>query len=861
MVLRVCRRILHDAHESEDAFQAVFLILARKAHTIRQHQSVASWLYKVAYHVAVRARAGAARREEVAARAPRPKAVDPFAEVTGRELLSVLDDELQRLPEKYRAPLLLCYLEGYTQDEAARQLGWSSQVLRGRIDRGRAVLRRRLSRRGFGPSAVAAGTLLDQAPAAVPALLTAQTLRTVMGSFHAPATAVSIHIAALAEAATKALAATKLKVAVSVVLIMGVLVAGLGAGLSSFRAPEPQSPSTTPAAEPPAAQAKSEPRRDRYGDLLPPGALGRLGTVRFRRSNSGYLHYLAFSPDETQLACTDSDGVRVYKTTSGRPIRLFADRADVFAFLHGGRRILTGGENLIIWDTVNGKEIKRLPVKGGWFRFSISPDGKMLADRGSGGAILLMDAATGAVLRQLDGPGDQMNPRPKGARSPGGESRSVTFSPDGKALASACVEDKHVFLWDTATGKVRHTLPGHDKPNVVRFSPDGRLLAVGGEDSKIHLWDAATGRELQQLRGHVGPIYGLAFSPDSMMLASGAGSSAPSALAHPPEDAVIRLWDLKTGKCRPLLGPPGLASSLAFSPDGKLLAVGGGGTSIYLIDIATGKRQQQYIGHEGRIFRVALSPDGSTLASGGEDNLIYLWDAKTSQKKLCWKDIGTTSAASPSRRMGASYFRAATMGTCASGIGAAAKRRAALPKRTTGTTRSISRRMARRSSCRRESFGTSLRGSRAALCRTSKGFSLALCFLRTARGWRCREERLPLSWMFKQGKRFVALPDMSLEKMNHGASPSFASHSHPMAAGPCRAAPKAWPSSGTRKPARCSGACKDTKTRFSTWPSPRTDVWWRQLAAIGLITRTERFAFGKRRRAKSVAASLAIKTW
>ncbi len=173
MVLRVCRRILRDGHEAEDAFQATFLILARKAGTIRKQQSLSSWLYSVAYHTAIRARAEAIRRNELPAHAPCRPAVDPLAEVSGRELLQVLDEELQHLPEKYRAPLLLCYLEGRTQDEAARQLGWSPQVLRGRVERGRTLLRRRLLRRGLGLSAALVGTLLEQAPAAVPALLIA----------------------------------------------------------------------------------------------------------------------------------------------------------------------------------------------------------------------------------------------------------------------------------------------------------------------------------------------------------------------------------------------------------------------------------------------------------------------------------------------------------------------------------------------------------------------------------------------------------------------------------------------------------------------------------------------------------------
>jgi hypothetical protein len=299
-------------------------------------------------------------------------------------LLSVLDDELQRLPDKYSAPLLLCYLEGHTQDEAAHQLGWSPQVLRGRIERGRAVLRRRLIRRGFGPSVVIAGALLDQAPAAVPALLTAQTLRTVMGSFHAPATAVSIHIATLAEAGTKALAATKLKLVVSAVAMLGILVAGLGAGLSSFRNPEPRSPSTAPAVEPPAAQAKSEPRRDRYGDLLPPGALTRFGTVRLRHA-SGRI--LAFSADGKTVTSAGSDSaLRIWEVASGRLLRKLPgpsldnhDFRDVLWPTDGATLVNFRSDQpaFVFWDLATGAQRRTLPWDGPRLNaVALSPDGR-----------------------------------------------------------------------------------------------------------------------------------------------------------------------------------------------------------------------------------------------------------------------------------------------------------------------------------------------------------------------------------------------------------------------------------------------------------------------------------------------------
>src|SRR5262249_10588813 len=176
MVFGVCRRVLRHEQDAEDAFQATFLVLARKAGSRGWHASVGAWLYAVAQRVALKARTLAARRharhtEVVGEVAAAPARASPW-----HELRPILDEELNRLPEKYRAPLVLCYLEGKTNEEAARELGRPVGTVWYQLSRGRELLRGRLSRRGVGLSAVALGAVIAQhATAAVPEALLAFT--------------------------------------------------------------------------------------------------------------------------------------------------------------------------------------------------------------------------------------------------------------------------------------------------------------------------------------------------------------------------------------------------------------------------------------------------------------------------------------------------------------------------------------------------------------------------------------------------------------------------------------------------------------------------------------------------------------
>jgi RNA polymerase sigma factor (sigma-70 family) len=162
MVLRVCRHVLGNVHDAEDAFQATFLVLARKAGALLWRESVAGWLYRVASRVALKARTAACRRRahESLANGP-PPAAPPVGEITLREARALLNEELNRLPDQLRLPLVLCYLEGMTQDQAARQAGWSLSTLQRRLRRGLDLLRGRLQRRGLELAGVLSLTLLE----------------------------------------------------------------------------------------------------------------------------------------------------------------------------------------------------------------------------------------------------------------------------------------------------------------------------------------------------------------------------------------------------------------------------------------------------------------------------------------------------------------------------------------------------------------------------------------------------------------------------------------------------------------------------------------------------------------------------
>ncbi len=181
MVLGLCRRALGDDHEAEDAFQATFLVLVRNARTIRKRESLASWLYGVAQRVARRARARAKQQSPVLhGEATVLTGHDPDQDRF--ELKPILHDEVERLPEKYRAPVVLCYFEGQSHEEAARQLEWPVGTVKGRLSRARGMLQSRLVRRGVALSLGLVVMLEEEASAAVPESLVEATVQSAVRS-------------------------------------------------------------------------------------------------------------------------------------------------------------------------------------------------------------------------------------------------------------------------------------------------------------------------------------------------------------------------------------------------------------------------------------------------------------------------------------------------------------------------------------------------------------------------------------------------------------------------------------------------------------------------------------------------------
>jgi RNA polymerase sigma factor (sigma-70 family) len=688
MVLGVCRRVLHDPHAADDAFQATFLALARRPAAVRKQASVGGWLHRVAYRVAQRARFAAARRQAHERRTPAAAGPerDPQAELSWREVCAVLDAELQALPVRFRAPLVLCYLEGMTRDKAARHLGWSAGAVKGRLEHGRELLRRRLVRRGVTLSAALLGSQLTQLPAAFPAACAARVARLALPFALGQTAGLPGPSAALAEGVLRALALARFKAA-ALALFLACLTTfsfawWCGQGAPALRPAQPDEPAARAAALP-GAESPKEPAVDRHGDLLPLGALARLGTVRFRRGSftpcflpdgktlltasrhslqfwdtatgrlrreiptgSLYVYRIALSPDGTQVAATGmlrrAGALRVWEVATGKEVRTFSEPGrsadqNAVAFTPDGKRLVTTGAGTIrMEDIATGKEVRRrdfgVDSNPG---FALAPDGETVAiARGANTPkFYLWNWKTGQEPREVK----------VMERSP----RCLRFSPDNRALAGCDDLGSVLHLWEVRSGKVIGTIDLTAERITacdLAFSPDGKLLAVTDSGNRknfsggLYLWDLRAGRLAHKLLtpGEQGLFTG--FSRDGRQVAM-------------TTSGTVRVWDLPAARQTVDIQAAhcGEINVITVSPGG-LVATASFDHTVRVWD-ATSGRQTAKLDHGGDIRALALSPDGVTLATSCHDNTVRLWGLRngTETKRLGghgryggWRAVGFT---------------------------------------------------------------------------------------------------------------------------------------------------------------------------------------------------------------------------
>jgi RNA polymerase sigma factor (sigma-70 family) len=681
LVRGVARRVLGDAHAADDVFQATFLVLARRAASIRRRSAVGSWLYGVAYRLARQVRTREARRQKREARAVPPVAdapgsPDPCANAAWADLLTVLDEELQRLPERLRAPLLLCYYEGCTQDDAARRLGWSFGTLRRRLDRGRALLRARLTRRGatLGAGLFATALAPQAATAVVPAALARTTVEAALA--FAAGREVAEPITTLAEEGLRMLGTSKLKA----VAAMAVLVGGLAGGVAALPGTVPDDKPQEPPAPPVAARPDVP---------LPAGAVLRHGEPNFR--HGGDVINLFVTPDGKTLLTQGRRSVRFWDYASGRDqggLNLPDDGPDFWtgSLTPDGRTLLTTRHNgtAQVWDLAGRRLVRSFRLAEPPFdvtaaRCTHSPDGRMIAVVTADGSLRVCDVTQGRELDQLRTHSDGV--------------KVATFAVDSKTLLLSC-DDRSIRVWDVATGQDTgnrwrqsppnitnavlspdgqrlaeaaprdNPQPGQPPPeptlqlwnlrgpssinlrnpslasDLMTFTPDSRYLLAPGEQSEgriLFQWDVRTGRNMRQYPEHHDRINALAFTPDGKTLIT--------------SDVALRFWDWNTGReQRAASNAPRLDRAYALAPDGRFVAETDDAGGVRLWDAGTGQELRRFEaprpapGATVRLGALAVSPDGRVVAAGGrmhfEDELetrpqgrghVWLWDATTGQ--------------------------------------------------------------------------------------------------------------------------------------------------------------------------------------------------------------------------------------
>jgi RNA polymerase sigma factor (sigma-70 family) len=539
MLLRVCRRVPHNGADAEDVCQAVFLLLARKAGDAGWHDSVAGWLFRTGYQLSLKARAAATRRARHEARARPARPSDPVAELTARELQTALDEELSRLPEKYRAPIVLCCLEGRSRDEAAKCLGWRLAAVKHRLERARERLRARLARRGVVlGTALLSATLPEGGARAAGRNLTPRAVARAASSIRSGQTTLAAHVPARVAALAERVSRTAFPVGMAALVVIG-LALGMAVAVGGHGDPAPISQKEPARPE----LAKADP------GSMQPAALPLDG-------HTGAVNAVAYSPDGRLVATAGRDNAVIVRDgATGRPTHTLMQPGEAvgLAFAPDGKTlaVTSAGKDgsLILWDSAEGTERWRSNprMRGIYGAVAFSGDGNVLMAGFGNNSTWGFDAAAGRLKYACRGPALR-------------GSAAVASSPDGKLLAVAV--GGFVQSLDPTTGNMGRHWEGKADVTALAFLSGGSKLVAADGGKSLRVLDVATGKETVAFEAG-DAILALAVSADGQWLTVADAGGA------------ISLWDVAAGTLERRFAARGAVRAVALSPDGKRLATAG----------------------------------------------------------------------------------------------------------------------------------------------------------------------------------------------------------------------------------------------------------------------------------------------